>query len=126
MDEEEGAEAKAGTLVEEQGPWDPKKDLERYEMPPIELLKHYNVDNSEIDQTEIQENKEMIVNTLRSFKIEIVSITATVGPVSHYTEVVPRGWYPYLKIKNLEDNISMSLSNGIRIIAPMPGRYHRA
>lgn len=113
----------AARLVEEQGPYDPRKDLPRYQFPTLDLLKKYDQDNAEIDQSEIQENKELITNTLRSFNIEIISITATVGPAITLYEVVPAAGVHISKIRGLEDNISMSLSAlGIRIIAPMPGK----
>lgn len=113
----------AQTLVEELGSYDPKRELSRYELPPLELLKEYESTNGEIDKNEIEENRLLIINTLRSFGIEIKSITATVGPAITLYEVVPEDGVHISRIRNLEDNISMSLSaNGIRIIAPMPGK----
>lgn len=117
------AEARAKQLVSEQGLYDPKLELSRYEMPSIELLRKYDQENEEIDQREIDENKQLIISTLESFRIEITSITATVGPAITLYEVVPAAGIHISKIKSLEDNISMSLSAmGIRIIAPIPGK----
>lgn len=117
------AEERARKLVAEQGFYDPRRDLSRYNMPSIDILKHYDQDDEEIDQEEIEENKQLIISTLESFKIEITSITATVGPAITLYEVVPAAGIHISKIKSLEDNISMSLSAmGIRIIAPIPGK----
>ena len=117
------AEERAKRLVAEQGLYDPKLELSRYEMPSIELLKQYDQEHDEIDQDEIEENKQLIISTLESFKIEITSIVATVGPAITLYEVVPAAGIHISKIKSLEDNISMSLSAmGIRIIAPIPGK----
>lgn len=117
------AENRAKQLVAEQGLYDPKLELSRYQMPSIELLKQYDQEHDEIDQDEIEENKQLIISTLDSFKIEITSIVATVGPAITLYEVVPAAGIHISKIKSLEDNISMSLSAmGIRIIAPIPGK----
>lgn len=116
-------EEKAAQLVAEQGLYDPHKDLSRYQMPDIDILKKYNQENEEIDEEEIRANKQMISETLKSFKIDVISITATVGPAITLYEVVPAQGVHISRIKGLEDNISMSLSAlGIRIIAPMPGK----
>lgn len=122
-EEEEAPKTASEALVEQLGPYDPKRDLSHYQMPGVDLLKNYEERNREIDQDEIQENKTLIINTLRSFGIDIKSIIATVGPAITLYEVVPEDGIHISRIRNLEDNISMSLSaNGIRIIAPMPGK----
>lgn len=123
VEEEVDPTTTAAHLVQELGPYDPRKDLPRYTFPTLDLLKKYDQESAEIDQAEIQENKDLITNTLRSFNIEIISITATVGPSITLYEVVPAAGVHISKIRGLEDNISMSLSAlGIRIIAPMPGK----
>lgn len=122
-DEVSEAEARARQLVDEQGEYDPRKELSRFEMPSAELLKKYDQQNDEIDLEEIEENKRLITSTLNSFKIEIESIHATVGPAITLYEVVPAPGIHIKRIRSLEDNISMDLSSlGIRIIAPMPGK----
>src|SRR5690606_14064161 len=96
-----------------------------YRFPSIELLKDYNVDGKgiTIDQEELEENKNRIVDTLKNYKIEIAQIKATVGPTVTLYEIVPEAGIRISKIKNLEDDIALSLSAlGIRIIAPMPGK----
>lgn len=116
-------EERAAQLVAEQGLYDPHKDLPRYQMPDIDILKKYAQENDKIDEEEIRANKQLITETLRSFKIDVLSITATVGPAITLYEVVPAQGVHISRIKGLEDNISMSLSAlGIRIIAPMPGK----
>ncbi|MDO5017570.1 MAG: DNA translocase FtsK [Porphyromonas sp.] len=122
-DELTTAELRARQIVEEQGEYDPRKELSRFEMPHAELLKKYEQDNSEIDIEEIEENKRLITSTLESFRIGIKSINATVGPAITLYEVVPEEGIHISRIRSLEDNISMSLSAmGIRIIAPIPGK----
>lgn len=122
-DEVSEAEARARQLVEEQGEYDPRKELSRFEMPSADLLKKYDQYSDEIDLEEIEENKRLITSTLNSFRIEIESIHATVGPAITLYEVVPAPGIHISRIKSLEDNISMSLSSlGIRIIAPIPGK----
>ncbi len=106
----------------DQNLYDPTLELSRYKMPPINLLedRHATV---KITEAEIQENKERILTTLRNFSIEISSIRATVGPTVTLYEIVPAVGVRISKIKNLEDDIALSLSAlGIRIIAPMPGK----
>ena len=125
--EEEAEDAKGGLtaadLVEKLGPYDPRKELSGYRFPTLDLLKKYDQDNSEIDQEEIQANKDLITSTFKSFNIDILSITATVGPAITLYEVVPAAGVHISKIRGLEENIAMSLSAlGIRIIAPMPGK----
>jgi len=112
------------TLVSDSGEFDPKLELSEYKLPPIELLKDYTGGRGiTINQEELEENKNRIVNTLNNYKIAIASIKATVGPTVTLYEIVPEAGIRISKIKNLEDDIALSLSAlGIRIIAPIPGR----
>ncbi|WP_018357519.1 FtsK/SpoIIIE family DNA translocase [Porphyromonas levii] len=122
-DEVTTAELRAQQLVEEQGEYDPRLELSRFEMPHADLLKKYDQQTDGIDIEEIEENKRLITSTLESFRIGIKSINATVGPAITLYEVVPEEGILISRIRSLEDNISMSLSAmGIRIIAPIPGK----
>ena len=111
-------------LLRKLGPYDPRKDLENYHFPPLNLLKVYDNETAPIiDQNEQQANANRIVTTLRNFGIEIDSIKATVGPTVTLYEIVPKAGVKISKIQNLENDIMLSLSaTGIRIIAPMPGK----
>ncbi len=116
-----------GKTVEEQTednePYDPRKDLEYYKFPTIPLLKHYTDNGPEIDMAEQTSNKDRIITVLRSFGVEISSIKATIGPTITLYEVTPAAGVRINKIRNLEDDIALSLSAlGIRIIAPIPGK----
>jgi S-DNA-T family DNA segregation ATPase FtsK/SpoIIIE len=103
--------------------YDPTLDLSNYHYPEIELLEEYSHLKSEVSEDELIENKNKIVETLRNFKIEIIKIKATIGPTVTLYEIVPAQGIRISKIKNLEDDIALSLSAlGIRIIAPIPGR----
>jgi len=103
--------------------YDPRKDLSSYRFPSMNLLKIYNTGDKGVDMNEQNENKEKIIHTLRNYGIEIVSIKATVGPTITLYEIVPQAGVRISKIRNLEDDIALSLSAlGIRIIAPMPGK----
>lgn len=103
--------------------YDPKKDLSSYEFPSMNLLKVYSAGSKEVDMQEQNENKDKIIRTLRNYGIEITSIKATVGPTITLYEIIPQAGVRISKIKNLEDDIALSLSAlGIRIIAPMPGK----
>mgnify|MGYP006086740505 FL=1 len=107
----------------EYGDYDPTLDLSSYKLPPIELLKDYGVSKGSVTQEELEENKNKIVTTLRNYKIEIAKIKATVGPTVTLYEIVPAPGVRISKIKNLEDDIALSLAAlGIRIIAPIPGK----
>ena len=89
----------------------------------MNLLKDYGGSKIEIDRSELEKNKNKIVETLGHYKIGISSISATVGPTITLYEIVPDAGVRISKIKNLEDDISLSLAaEGIRIIAPIPGR----
>ena len=118
---EEGPEANlAKKLVQEQGEVDPTLELSKYRYPTLELLKAYNEEGITINEAELEENKEKIVETLNNYKISIADIKATIGPTVTLYEIVPVR-HEFQKIKNLEDDIALSLSAlGIRIIAPIP------
>ena len=103
-------------------PYDPKLDLENYQYPTIDLLRHYDVDTS-IDMEEQQQNKNQIIRVLSDFGVKISSIKATVGPAITLYEITPAPGVRISKIRNLEDDIALSLrALGIRIIAPIPGK----
>ncbi len=103
--------------------YDPKKDLSSFAFPSMDLLKTYNVGNKEVDMAEQRENKDKIISTLKNYGIEITSIKATVGPTLTLYEIIPQAGVRISRIRNLEDDIALSLSAlGIRIIAPMPGK----
>ncbi len=104
-------------------PFDPTLDLGNYKYPTLDLLQDYDEGNVEVDREELEENKNQIVNTLLNYKIEITKIRATIGPTVTLYEIVPAPGVKISKIKNLEDDIALSLSAlGIRIIAPIPGK----
>lgn len=105
------------------GEYDPKLDLSRFKLPPIDLLKEYGNSNITINQEELEANKQRIKETLSNYNIGIDKITATIGPTVTLYEIVPSAGVRISKIKNLEDDIALSLAAlGIRIIAPIPGR----
>ncbi|MFT5970336.1 MAG: S-DNA-T family DNA segregation ATPase FtsK/SpoIIIE [Flavobacteriales bacterium] len=109
--------------LKEFGAYDPTLDLSRYKFPGLDLLHDHGSGNIEINEDELQANKERIVNTLKDYKIEISKINATIGPTVTLYEIIPAAGVRISKIKNLEDDIALSLSAlGIRIIAPIPGR----
>ena len=127
--EETTKEEKAdGKEVAEYGdistPYDPKRDLENYHYPTLDLLKKYENDGKQFaTNEEIYANKDRIVDVLRNFGVEISSIKATVGPTITLYEITPAPGVRISKIRNLEDDIALSLSAlGIRIIAPIPGK----
>ena len=110
-------------LVEDFGQFDPTLELSKYQFPPLDLLKKYDSEGITINQEELEENKNKIVETLNNYKIGIASIKATIGPTVTLYEIVPEAGVRISKIKNLEDDIALSLSAlGIRIIAPIPGK----
>lgn len=127
-EEEPGFEVEPAVTEEEyQGPelepYNPTKDLENYRFPTIDLMKHFENDDPTIDMDEQNANKDRIINTLRSFGIEISTIKATVGPTVTLYEITPEQGVRISKIRGLEDDIALSLSaDGIRIIAPIPGK----
>jgi len=124
--EEESAGSK--TLVQvgnqELEPYDPKRDLENYRYPTLDLLKKYDNDGRPyIDMDEQKANKNRIVEVLRTFGVEISSIKATVGPTITLYEITLAPGVRISKVRSLEDDIALSLSAlGIRIIAPIPGK----
>ena len=113
----------ANDLVEKFGEYDPKLDLSGYQYPGLDLLKDYGSGKITINQQELEANKNRIVETLRNYSIEIEHIKATIGPTVTLYEIIPKPGVRISKIKNLEDDIALSLAAlGIRIIAPMPGK----
>ncbi|MBE6261292.1 MAG: DNA translocase FtsK [Prevotella sp.] len=126
LEEEETAHGKsvAGNYGDISTPYDPKRDLENYHYPTLDLLQQYESDGKPfIDMNEQNTNKNRIVDVLRNFGVEISSIKATVGPTITLYEITPAPGVRISKIRNLEDDIALSLSAlGIRIIAPIPGK----
>ena len=113
----------AKKLVKEQGEVDPTLELSKFRGPTLELLKAYNEEGITINEAELEGNKEKIVETLSNYKIGIADIKATIGPTVTLYEIIPAAGIRISKIKNLEDDIALSLSAlGIRIIAPIPGK----
>ena len=107
----------------QQEKYDPRLDLSNYRMPPVSLLADHESGNSVVSEEELISNKNKIVETLGNYKIQINKIKATIGPTVTLYEIVPAPGIRISKIKNLEDDIALSLSAlGIRIIAPIPGR----
>lgn len=116
-------ENKAAKLVEQFGEYDPTLDLGSYKFPHFELLNDYGSIQSKVNQEELIANKNKILSTLKNYGIEIDKIMATVGPTVTLYEIVPAAGVRISKIKNLEDDIALSLAAlGIRIIAPIPGK----
>jgi S-DNA-T family DNA segregation ATPase FtsK/SpoIIIE len=113
----------AARLVENIGEFDPTLELSSFQFPNFDLLNDYGPQHGKVNEEEIIANKNRIVSTLKNYNIEIERITATVGPTVTLYEVVPAPGIRIAKIKNLEDDIALSLSAmGIRIIAPIPGK----
>ncbi|MBK6265016.1 DNA translocase FtsK 4TM domain-containing protein [Marivirga sp. S37H4] len=111
---------KVATTVEN---YDPTLDLSSYKYPTLELLEHHDSGRVKVTQEELEQNKDKILETLTNFKINISSIKATIGPTVTLYEIVPEAGVKISKIKNLEDDIALSLAAlGIRIIAPIPGK----
>lgn len=117
-------EAKSEELVKEFGEYDPTLDLSSYQFPSIELLENYSSGrDSGVNTEELTANKNRIVETLNNYNIAIDKIKATIGPTVTLYEIIPAAGVRIAKIKNLEDDIALSLSAlGIRIIAPIPGK----
>ena len=104
-------------------PYDPKLDLEHYKYPSLNLVRKANDQTPQIDMIEQNANKDRIIHVLRQFGVEIASIKATIGPTITLYEIVPAEGTRISKIRNLEDDIALSLAaEGIRIIAPIPGK----
>ncbi len=107
----------------EESDYDPTLDLSRYIFPSIDLLEERSTGNPQVTDDELRANKNKILQTLKNYSIEIEKIRATTGPTVTLYEIVPAPGVRISKIKNLEDDIALSLSAlGIRIIAPMPGK----
>ncbi len=112
-----------GWVGDDGKPYDPKASLKSYRAPSLDLLNDYADHKFEIDREELESNKNLIIGTLMNYKIEIQKIKATIGPTVTLYEIVPAPGVRISKIKSLEDDIALSLSaQGIRIIAPIPGR----
>ncbi len=108
---------------EELQDYDPTLDLSNFKFPSLDLMENHQSGNAEVTNEELISNKNKIVETLRHYKIEITKIRATIGPTITLYEIVPAPGIRIAKIKNLEDDIALSLAAlGIRIIAPIPGR----
>ncbi|TMM57084.1 DNA translocase FtsK [Maribacter algarum] len=124
VEEKEEKKNIADKLVDDFGLFDPTLELGNYKFPTIELLDQHGVTGGiTINQEELEENKTKIVNTLKNYKIGIAQIKATIGPTVTLYEIVPEAGVRISKIKNLEDDIALSLAAlGIRIIAPIPGK----
>ncbi len=122
-DVEQGEGNTAGELAD-MGPYDPRMDLPRYKFPGFDLLDSHGASSSvAVDMDEQKANKNRIIEVLHNFGVEITSIKATVGPTITLYEITPAPGVRISKIRNLEDDIALSLSaNGIRIIAPIPGK----
>ncbi len=111
------------TTIDRLENYDPTLDLGTYKFPPLELLNDYDQRGGQVTKEELEQNKDKIIETLINFKIGISSIKATIGPTVTLYEIVPDAGVKISKIKNLEDDIALSLSAlGIRIIAPIPGK----
>ncbi len=122
-EDEELSEEEVESKRQEYGDYDPTLDLSSYALPPIDLLKDYGSSLGKVDKAELEENKNKIVTTLSNYKIDIEKIRATVGPTVTLYEIVPAPGVRISKIKNLKDDIALSLAAlGIRIIAPIPGK----
>lgn len=127
IEEEEVESLNSESILEKSGPYDPTLDLSSYKFPELDLLENYLSSRSKLSpeelKAELESNKNKIVETLGHYGIEIDKIKATVGPTVTLFEIVPKAGVRISKIKNLEDDIALSLSAlGIRIIAPMPGK----
>ena len=125
VDESEEEISKPLTAAEKikQDPYDPILDLRNYKYPSIDLLEVHGSEKIHQDGAELEANKEQIITTLRNYDIEIQKIFATVGPTVTLYEIIPAPGVRISRIKNLEDDIALSLAAlGIRIIAPIPGK----
>jgi DNA segregation ATPase FtsK/SpoIIIE, S-DNA-T family len=122
-DEDTLVENLSDKLLKDFGEFDPTLELAKYKFPSLDLLIEYKNENITVDQEELELNKNKIVETLSNYKIGIASIKATIGPTVTLYEIVPDAGIRISKIKNLEDDIALSLAAlGIRIIAPIPGK----
>lgn len=120
---EKSDDEKAKSLVEQFGIFDHRLDLASYKYPTLDLLENYGSNKINVNSDELGANKNKIVETLNHYNIEIDKIKATIGPTVTLYEIIPAPGVRISKIKNLEDDIALSLAAlGIRIIAPMPGK----
>ncbi|TWJ04529.1 S-DNA-T family DNA segregation ATPase FtsK/SpoIIIE [Mucilaginibacter frigoritolerans] len=120
---EQSDEEKAKSLLDQFGTYDHKLDLASYKYPTLDLLENYGSNKINVNSDELSANKNKIVETLNHYNIEIDKIKATIGPTVTLYEIIPAPGVRISKIKNLEDDIALSLAAlGIRIIAPMPGK----
>jgi S-DNA-T family DNA segregation ATPase FtsK/SpoIIIE len=116
-------EEPAAEVLENLPPYEPTLDLSNYKYPSLQLLEQHGSEKIIHDSSELESNKTQIINTLRNYSIEIQKISATVGPTVTLYEIVPAPGVRISRIKNLEDDIALSLAAlGIRIIAPIPGK----
>ncbi len=116
-------EKEAGEIFNDLGEYDPTLDLRDFQFPPLDLLRIHGSEKILVDTEELEKNKNQIVETLQNYNIEISKIKATIGPTVTLYEIVPAAGVRISKIKNLEDDIALSLAAlGIRIIAPIPGK----
>ncbi len=124
ISDEERIDSESENILKKYGEFDPTLELKGYKQPQIKLLSEHNNDGFiTINQEELEENKEKIIDTLKNYKIGIDKIKATIGPTVTLYEIIPEAGVRISKIKNLEDDIALSLSAlGIRIIAPIPGK----
>jgi len=123
LEEDTISENLSDKILKDFGEFDPKLELSNYKFPSLDLLQEYKNENITINQEELEVNKNKIVETLNNYKIGIASIKATIGPTVTLYEIVPDAGVRISKIKNLEDDIALSLmALGIRIIAPIPGK----
>lgn len=123
VEEKSEADNLADKLVDDFGQFDPKLELGKFQFPKLDLLKQYDSEKITIDKDELEENKNRIVDTLANYNISISNIKATIGPTVTLYEIIPDAGVRISKIKNLEDDIALSLAAlGIRIIAPIPGK----
>lgn len=122
-EEKPGEEIAEEKVYETQEPYEPTLDLRDYKYPTLDLLETHGSEKIVQDPNELENNKNQIINTLRNYDIEIQKISATVGPTVTLYEIVPAAGVRISRIKNLEDDIALSLAAlGIRIIAPIPGK----
>jgi len=123
FEEDHLVENLSNKLVEDFGEFDPTLELSEFKFPTLDLLNDYGDESITINKEELEANKDRIVETLNNYKIGIASIKATIGPTVTLYEIVPDAGVRISKIKNLEDDIALSLAAlGIRIIAPIPGK----
>ena len=123
VSEEELSKSELKDKLKEFGEYDPKLDLSKYVLPNIDLMENHGDGQISVNKDELEANKNRIIETLQNYKINISKIKATIGPTVTLYEIIPAPGVRISKIKNLEDDIALSLSAlGIRIIAPMPGK----